>query len=230
MKTIASIKLCVSFCFCFMMTSCGPLIFSANFNADNLGSAPNPNPPGEPSGDEIKGNCGITVVDNATIGSKSMRFYNEPNCSFKLMWFESDNVPSSNKFLNYSFLGTPESTNHKTFHISFSGGHFESAFDIKFKDGHLLLTDGAYNEHVIGTYTANEKQTFLVGINRETNEYALNIYKESGNINLQNRPVKSDTFWGKSAYLLYVYYDVDDTSNAAAGYVFDDVKINKEKE
>ncbi len=230
MKTIRSIKFCVLFCAFLGLTSCGPLIFSANFDADSVGSAPNPNPPGEPSGDEIKGNCGITVVNNSTIGSKSMRFYNAPNCSFKLMWFESDNVPSSNKFLNYSFIGTPESTNHKAFHISFSGGHFESAFDIKFEDGNLLLTDGVHNEHAIGTYSANEKQTFLVGINRDTNEYALNIYKASGNISLQNRPVKSATFWGKSAYLLYAFYDIDDTSNAEAGYVFDDVKINKEKE
>ncbi len=212
------------------LSSCGPLIFSADFDGDAVGSAPNANPPGNPSGDEIKGNCGLRVVNSGVLGSKAMRFFNDTSCTFDLMWFESDNVPSSNDFLNYTFVGYPESTTHRKFHMSFAAGHFREAFSILFDNGTMYLTDGSYNNHNIGTYSANEKHTFLVGINRDTNQYALSILRSGavGNIQLQNRPVKEAAFWGQPAYLLYLYYDSADSSSSANGYVFDEVRMNKE--
>jgi len=214
----------------FLVSSCGPLIFKANFDADSVGGLPSANPPGDPSDDEIKGDCGISVINSGVLGSKAMRFYNDPSCSFALMWFESGNVPTSNDFLNYTFVGYAESTAHRKFYISFAGGHFRSAFYILFDNGTMYLTDGSYTSHNIGTYTANQKQTFLVGIDRGSNSYSLTIAREgTSNIQLRNRPVKEAVFWGQPAYILYPHYDTDDQSTSANGYVFDSVLMNKEK-
>ncbi|HET8737370.1 MAG TPA: hypothetical protein VFM69_12300 [Pricia sp.] len=211
------------------LTSCGPLIFKANFDAYAVGNAPNPNPPGDPSGDEIKGNCGLTVVNSAVVDSKAMRFYNDTGCSVDLMWFESDNLAASNNFLNYTFSGYPESTSHRNFYLSFAGGHFKEAFSILFDSGTLYLTDGGYNQHDIGNYTANQKQTFLVGIDRDTNTYSVTITREgAANIQLSDRPIKDADFWGQTAYILQAYYDTNDSGSSPNGYVFDSVTMNKE--
>ncbi|MGB6152585.1 MAG: hypothetical protein WBG48_11385 [Pricia sp.] len=215
---------------CFLFSSCGPLIFKANFDADTVGDPPNPNPPGDPSDDEIKGNCGIRVVNSSILDSNAMRFFNEPNCAVGLMWFESGNVATSNKFLNYTFIGYPESTSHRKFTLSFAGGHFRPAFTILYDGGTMYLTDGTYTNHNIGNYTANQKQTFLVGINRETNTYSVTIARAgTSNIQLSDRPVKEATFWGQSAYILNAFYDPDDTNSSTNGFVFDSITINKEK-
>ncbi len=212
-----------------IFTSCGPLIFKANFDADSVGNAPNPNPPGDPSGDQISGNCGIVVVNSSVFDSKAMRFFNEPGCPINLMWFQSESVATSNNFLNYTFTGYPESTNHRKFTISFAAGHFRSAFSITYDGGTMYLTDGDYNNHNIGTYSSNQNQTFLVGLNRTTNTYALTISQDGGNVQLNDRPVKEPEFWGQSNYLLYLFYDSNDTSSSANGYVLDNVTMNKEK-
>ena len=213
-----------------LFASCGPLIFSADFNTDTVSSAPNPNPPGDPSDDEIKGNCGITVVNSSVLASKAMRFFNDSSCTFDLMWFESGNVSTSNNFLNYTFNGYAESSSHRKFYMNFAGGHFRSAFSILFDNGTMYLTDGSSMNQNIGTYSGNQKQTFIVGINRATNRYALTIARNGdANIQLSDRPVKEASFWGQPAYILHLYYDSDDTSAASNGYVFDNVKINKEK-
>ena len=213
----------------FFFTSCGPLIFKANFDADAVGNAPNPNPPGDPSGDVISGNCGIVVVNSSVFDSKAMRFFNEPGCLINLMWFQSESVATSNNFLNYTFSGYPESTSHRKFTISFAAGHFRLAFSITYDGGTMYLTDGSYTNHNIGTYSSNQKQTFLVGINRTTNAYALTISQDGGNVQLNDRPVKEPDFWGQSNYLLYLFYDSNDTSSSANGYVLDNVTMNKEK-
>ncbi len=216
---------------CLLLSSCGPLIFKANFDSDTVGNDPNPNPPGAPSGDKIKGDCGITIVNSGILSSKAMRFYNESDCLIDAMWFESTTLSTSNQFLNYVFTGYPESTTHRTFNISFAGGHFRDAFTVKYQNGTMYLTDGNYTDHNIGTYTANQKQTFLVGINRATDKYALTISRSgTSNIQLSDRPVREANFWGQPAYILYLYYDTDDSSTSSNGYVIDAVSMNKEDE
>ncbi|MEM6965867.1 MAG: hypothetical protein AAF573_13960 [Bacteroidota bacterium] len=231
MKTNPIIIIVAFFAFTLLNSSCGPAIFKATFDSDTVNRPPDSNPPGAPANDKIKGNCGMEVITSSVLNSKAMRFHYDTNCGGSaLMWFEAEPIPTSNKSLNYSFVGYPESSSHKRFHISFAGGHFKGAFQVIYEDGTMYLTDGGYNKHNIGTYVANQKQLFVVNMNRNKDQYNLSIIQPgSSNISLKERPISEDSFWGQSTYILYLFYDIDDADSSPNGYVIDEVKINKEK-
>ncbi|GEM_PF-1550769 len=175
-------------------------ILTAKFESDAIGSDPNKNLPGDPTGDELDYVNGITnqfevVATPGTPSQKSLEMLNISPSGNNIpgtdLWFSY--MGKSTNFTNpmtFTWTGINDfSSNTPFLLVSISDGQSVEAARIRFEgNGDVILIDdlAGTDKTNIGSINDGERYTVLLTVRLADGVFNISILKPSGNINIQN--------------------------------------------
>ncbi len=212
---------------CFAHTSC-TTIFHADFDADAAGALPNANPPGIPAGDIIYSTAGgsttmLSVVDDAVIGSRSLRFRNDGGFAKYLGFIPVNVSPSANRIYAY-WRGVVGSSN-APLDIWLGDTHFSGIGGIRFDGGNVRVRTGSDRFETIGTYQPNVLHAVIFTFHKSAGTFSVNFYQGGASLSRSGLPIENATAGNTVRPTLYMSYYSGGASTAR--YFCDDVVISQ---
>lgn len=231
----ASILLCAALVSC--KTS---KILSANFESDAVGSPPATNLPGDPAGDVIQFDPGLTpqlaVVNSATAGEKALNFRNMTVA-----------IPSGhNRWLNFRGISTnlvetlwfvynaknTSATSNVLIDVSDGSGHLMARMRIQSSGDVGLATNILDNySNVIGN-VGSGSHTIIFTVMPSTLKYNVSIYPSSGPvITAENKPMITENAleFANPAHPSVSFQHESTSGSGGHQYIIESVSISRKK-
>lgn len=213
-----------------MFTGCASTaIFQANFDADAVGGLPNPNPPGDPVGDTVWSTAGssttmFTVVDDAVIGSRSVRFTNVGPTPRTVGYIPVE-ASRSVESIYARWIGVLGSAN-ASLDVCLCNGHLFPFGGLRFENGNVqVLTSTGYD--TIGNYQSNSTHVVVLAFNRAAGTFNVSFLQGSNTTSRHDMPVLNASAPGATRPVLAMSYGEGGSSTAQ--YTIDEVVISEKE-
>ncbi|WP_207506535.1 hypothetical protein [Telluribacter humicola] len=223
-----------------MMTSCrSSLLLKSDFESQTIGSLPEKNIPGEPSGDSIlytrEQQPRIRVVASSSASEKALEFNtaSAPGLTAHNQWLSFKGVRTNLTQPIYFYYTRIQTGTFDRLMVDIDDGSATTMARMHIeRSGRVILVTSfpSGETYEVGTIPPGTMHTIIFTVNVRAGKYNLTIIKSGGNLTATDRPlINSDLLSYANPARPSIHFRYSDTEFSGNKYVLENVYISKKR-